>query len=125
MASFKELTDLMAHMRGPDGCSWDREQTLADFRVHFRNESNEVLEALEREDYENLKEELGDVLWHVLFMSQIAKERGLFTVDDVMEGVKDKIVRRHPHVFKERRKMTPEEVMAEWRRIKRQEKRGK
>lgn len=112
----------MEHMRGPDGCAWDRKQTLADFKTHFGNESREVLDALENDDMENLKEELGDVLWHVLFMSQIAKEGGAFTIDDVLEGVKDKIVRRHPHVFGGRRIDDPDEIVAEWKRIKKREK---
>jgi tetrapyrrole methylase family protein / MazG family protein len=121
MTTFKELVELMAYMRGPDGCPWDREQTLADFKKHFRNESKEVLDALKKEDMENLKEELGDILWHILFMSEIANERGLFTVDDVMDGLKDKIVRRHPHIFREKRKLTSEEVLAEWGAIKAKE----
>jgi len=122
VASFQELVGLMEHMRGPDGCAWDRKQTLADFKTHFGNESREVLDALENDDMENLKEELGDVLWHVLFMSQIAKEGGAFTIDDVLEGVKDKIVRRHPHVFGGRRIDDPDEIVAEWKRIKKREK---
>jgi len=126
MTSFKELVDLIAFMRSGDGCAWDREQTLDDFKVHFRNESQEVLDALESGDTENLKEELGDVLWHILFMSQIAKERGLFTIDDVMAGINDKIVRRHPHVFGGARKLdTSGEVLGEYRKIKAAEKKRK
>jgi tetrapyrrole methylase family protein / MazG family protein len=126
MTSFKELTDLMAFMRGPQGCAWDREQTLDDFKVHFLNESQEVLDALEKGDYENLKEELGDVLWHILFMSQVAKERGLFTIDDVLAGLNDKIVRRHPHVFGDAKKLkTSEEVIREYKKIKALEKKRK
>jgi tetrapyrrole methylase family protein / MazG family protein len=125
MMSFKELVDLMAYMRGPDGCPWDREQNLADFKRHFKNESNEVLDALVKEDNENLKEELGDILWHILFMSQIAKEQGLFTIDDVMDGLRDKIVRRHPHIFEKRRKLTSKEVLDEWAEIKKKEKKQK
>ncbi len=122
MTSFEELRELMARMRGPDGCPWDREQTLDDFKVHFSNESLEVLEALDKEDYDNLREELGDILWHVLFMSRIAEERGLFTVDDVMAELEDKIVRRHPHVFGNEKIDDPAEVMELWRRIKAEEK---
>jgi len=122
MASFEELVSLMAYMRGPNGCAWDREQTLGDFRKHFRNESKEVLDALKKEDWKNLEEELGDILWHVLFMSEIAKDEGLFTIDDVMEGIADKIVRRHPHVFGKKRKLSPEEVLKEWKAIKQKEK---
>jgi uncharacterized protein YabN with tetrapyrrole methylase and pyrophosphatase domain len=122
MVSFDRLVELAAFMRGPDGCAWDREQRLEDFGKHFRNESQEVLQALESGDRENLKEELGDILWHVLFMSQIAKEEGLFDIDDVIVGINDKIIRRHPHIFKEKRQLTSEEVLREWKSIKEQEK---
>ena len=125
MASFEELVELMAHMRGPDGCAWDRKQTIEDFTKHFGNESQEVLDAIASRDYENLCEELGDILWHVLFMSQIAKEQGLFTVEDVMDGVRDKIVRRHPHVFGDKKITDPDEITREWNRIKQQEKNSK
>ncbi len=121
MATFEELAGLMARLRGPKGCAWDREQTIDDFRVHFRNESQEVMQALEKRDYDNLKEELGDVLWHILFISDIAKEKGLFTVDDVMAGLKDKMVRRHPHVFGGKKLATSKEVMREYRKIKAKE----
>lgn len=104
MTSFQELKKLIEYMRGPKGCAWDREQTIGDFKGYFRDESNEVLDAIRKEDYENLKEELGDVLWHIIFISQIAKEEGLFTVDDVMDGLKDKIVRRHPPRLRPREK---------------------
>jgi tetrapyrrole methylase family protein / MazG family protein len=119
---FGDLVELMAYMRGPDGCAWDREQTLEDFRTHFKNESEEVLDALARGDCENLREELGDVLWHILFMSQIAAEDGEFTVDDVMAGLRDKIVRRHPHVFGGGRRLTSEEVVSDYQRVKAAEK---
>jgi tetrapyrrole methylase family protein / MazG family protein len=122
MTSFNELVKLMAYMRGPDGCPWDREQTLDDFKKHFKNESKEVLQALDNEDWDNLKEELGDILWHILFMSQIAREQGLFKVDDVMDSLKDKIIRRHPFVFKKRRRLTAEESVKEWAKIKKREK---
>jgi uncharacterized protein YabN with tetrapyrrole methylase and pyrophosphatase domain len=125
MASFEELVELMAYMRGPDGCAWDREQTIEDFKVHLKNESREALEAIEKADYENLREELGDLLWHILFISQVAKERGLFTIDDVLAGLKDKIVKRHPHVFGGRKLGTAEEVMSEYRRIKEAEKKSR
>ena len=118
MASFQELLGLMRRMRGPDGCPWDREQTLDDFRSHFKNESAEVLQALKRRDYENLREELGDVLWHVIFMSEIGREKGLFDIEDVIAGLKAKMIRRHPHVFGGKRLKTSRQVMSEYRRIK-------
>jgi tetrapyrrole methylase family protein / MazG family protein len=120
--SFRDLENLVRFMRGPDGCAWDREQKLADFRRHFRNESAEVLSAIRKRDYENLKEELGDVLYHIVFMSQIAREEGAFDADDVIRGLRDKIVRRHPHVFGARRRLSSEQVVREYRRIKALEK---
>ncbi|MFH0861981.1 MAG: MazG nucleotide pyrophosphohydrolase domain-containing protein [Candidatus Altiarchaeota archaeon] len=123
MTTFQELVGLMARLRGPDGCAWDREQTIGDFKVHFRNESQEVLDALERKDYENLKEELGDVLWHVIFISEIARQEGRFSVEDVMDGLKEKMMRRHPHVFGGKKLSTSGEVMREYRKIKAAEKR--
>jgi len=121
MTSFRELVELMSHMRGEDGCPWDRKQTIDDFGVHLANESREALDAIAKKDYENLREELGDLLWHVLFISQIASERGLFNIDDVMDGLRDKIVRRHPHVFGGDRIDDPEEVMRLWGKIKQEE----
>ncbi len=126
MASFEELVALMRHMRSENGCPWDRKQTIDDFRKYLKDESDEALEAIEKKDYVNLCEELGDILWHVLFISQIASERGLFTVDDVMAGLREKIIRRHPHVFGKGPKLgTPEEVMEEYRKIKDMEKRSR
>lgn len=122
MASFRELVELMAYMRGENGCPWDKEQTIDDFSVHLANESQEALDAISKKDYENLREELGDLLWHVLFISEIASEEGLFTIDDVMDGLRDKIVRRHPHVFGDERIDDPKEVTRRWHKIKQQEK---
>ncbi|MBU0762853.1 MAG: nucleotide pyrophosphohydrolase [Candidatus Altiarchaeota archaeon] len=123
MASFDELVDLMAYMRSPEGCPWDRKQKIDDFKKYLSEESREALDAIDKKDYPNLCEELGDLLWHILFISQIAKEEGLFTIDEVVDGLKKKIVRRHPHVFGEGRKLsTPEEVIKEYGKIKALEK---
>lgn len=119
---FKELVELMAYMRSEEGCPWDREQTLKDFLAHLKEESDEVLEAIEKEDYDNLKEELGDLLWNILFISQLAKEQKKFDIHDVMEDVRKKIVRRHPHVFGNIKAETPEEVMIHYKRVKKNEK---
>ncbi|MFH1403695.1 MAG: MazG nucleotide pyrophosphohydrolase domain-containing protein [Candidatus Altiarchaeota archaeon] len=124
MVLFSELVSIMERMRGPDGCPWDREQTIGDFSKYLKEESGEALDAIERKDYENLKEELGDLLWHVIFISRIAEEEGLFTIDDVMRGLRDKIVRRHPHVFGDARAETSEQVMELYRRIKEDERKS-
>jgi tetrapyrrole methylase family protein / MazG family protein len=123
MADFKELVELMAYMRSQNGCPWDRKQRIEDFKSYLAEESSEALNAIERRDYVNLCEELGDLLWHILFISQIASEENRFDINDVMSGLKDKIVRRHPHVFGKSPKLqTSEEVVAAYDNIKQREK---
>lgn len=119
---FAELVELMEYMRGPNGCAWDREQTIESFVEHIGNESQEVLDSIGKKDYENLKEELGDLLWNIVFLSQIACEEGLFDISEVLDAVKEKIVRRHPHVFGDKKITDPEEIIKQWHTIKRQEK---
>jgi uncharacterized protein YabN with tetrapyrrole methylase and pyrophosphatase domain len=123
--SVDELVELLRFMRGPKGCAWDRKQTLADFTKHLPAEAAEVKAALENGDRENLKEELGDLLYNILFISELAREEGSFTLDDVAEGVREKIVRRHPHVFGGEKITDPDEIVRRWREIKRQEKSGR
>ena len=95
------LLDLMARLRAPDGCPWDREQTPATLKPQMLEECYEVLEAIDSGSAEHLTEELGDLLLHVVFQAQIAREAGDFTFADVANGIADKLVRRHPHVFGE------------------------
>jgi MazG family protein len=92
---------IMARLRAPDGCPWDREQTFDSIRKHTIEEAYEVLDAIERRDWPNLTEELGDLLLQVLFYSQMASDEGLFTIGDVLETLNRKLIRRHPHVFGE------------------------
>jgi len=117
-----ELVELMEYMRGEKGCLWDREQKLEDFLVHLKNESDEVLQAIGKNDSENLREELGDLLWNIIFISQIAREKGEFDIYDVMEDVKKKIIRRHPHVFGCVKANTVDEVKAAYMKVKEREK---
>jgi uncharacterized protein YabN with tetrapyrrole methylase and pyrophosphatase domain len=117
-----DLVELMAYMRGPKGCPWDREQKLNDFLMHLKNESDEALKAIRKEDYENLREELGDVLWNIVFICQIAREQKKFDIYDVMHDVREKIIRRHPHVFGNAVATTPEEVMVTYQKAKKKEK---
>src|SRR5678815_3110486 len=98
---FRALVDLMAALRAPDGCPWDRKQTHESLKPYLLEETYEVLEILDRQDRGKLAEELGDVLLQVLFHSQIAAEAGSFTIEDVLEQLADKLIRRHPHVFKD------------------------
>lgn len=120
--SFQDLVELMSYMRSERGCPWDREQKLGDFKVHLKNESDEVLAAIRKEDYVNLREELGDLLWNILFISQLAREKKRFGIYDVMDALREKIIRRHPHVFGNVKAETAEEVVYHYRKIKKMEK---
>jgi tetrapyrrole methylase family protein/MazG family protein len=112
----------VAHLRAPDGCPWDREQTHRSLRQGFQEETYEVLDALDRGDLEALQEELGDVLLHILLQAQIASEQGEFRLSDVVCHVNRKIVYRHPHVFGELEVAGVAEVLVNWEMLKQQEK---
>ena len=122
MHSFQDLVEITAKLRSPQGCPWDREQTLASMKQYLANESREVFEAVDRGDMENLCEELGDVLFQVMLNSQIASEAGAFTIDDVIDGICRKMIRRHPHVFGDVTIHSAEEGRALWNQIKMEEK---
>jgi len=98
---FAEAVAIMARLRGPDGCPWDREQSFDSIRKYTLEETYEVLDAIERRDWRNLTEELGDLLLQVLFYAQMAADEGKFTIADVLETLNRKLIRRHPHVFGE------------------------
>ena len=121
---FPELVGLMARLRAPDGCPWDREQTPATLRKYLIEETYEAIEAIDADDPELLCEELGDVLLQVVFHAQIAAEIGDFNVDDVLEGIVNKLVRRHPHVFGSVTAEDSETVLKNWEIIKKAEKKG-
>ena len=120
---FDDLVETFAILRGPNGCPWDKKQTHESLIKNMREESEELVAAIEQKDVENMKEELGDVLLQVLLHAQIAKEEGFFTIDDVMQGLYDKLHRRHPHVFGDHAKAaSPEEALAVWKEMKKKEK---
>lgn len=120
--NFNDLVQTFAVLRGPNGCPWDKKQTHETLIKCLRNETQELVEAIEKKDVENMKEELGDVLLQVLMHSQIAAEEGIFTIDDVIQGLHDKLHRRHPHVFGAHAKAsTPEEALALWKEMKKKE----
>src|SRR6266852_4415737 len=98
---FAEAVSIMARLRGPGGCPWDREQSFESIRKYTLEETYEVLDAIERRDWPNLQEELGDLLLQVLFYAQMASDDGKFTIEDVLETLNRKLIRRHPHVFGE------------------------
>jgi tetrapyrrole methylase family protein / MazG family protein len=113
-----DLVRVVARLRGPDGCPWDREQTHRTLRRHLLDEAYELLDAIEDGDPDRLKDELGDVLLQSVFHAEIARQEGTFDVDDVAESTIEKLIRRHPHVFADVEADTPSEVYANWERIK-------
>ena len=120
--AFNEFVATIEALRSPDGCPWDREQTFESLKKCLADETEEVFQAIDNKDMENLCEELGDVLLQVILNSQIAKEEGRFTIDDVIDGLCRKMVRRHPHVFGGVKVNSVEEGTALWNQIKMQEK---
>lgn len=136
--AFQQAVAIMARLRGPDGCPWDREQTLETIRKYTLEEVYEVIDAIDRGHAQDLREELGDLLLQVLFYAQIAKDEGQFDIFDVLETLNRKLVRRHPHVFGAEASAAagnvaaleglpaanPAEVLRNWDAIKRAEKKG-
>jgi tetrapyrrole methylase family protein/MazG family protein len=122
---FTKLVELMAALRAPDGCPWDRKQTHESLKPYLLEETYEVLETIDHGDRGKLREELGDVLLQVLFHSQIAAESGAFTIEEVLETLATKLIRRHPHVFGDpdarTRATNGEQVLSQWEEIKRAE----
>jgi MazG family protein len=119
---FERLIEIMARLRGPGGCPWDREQTFESLRPYLIEEAYEVIEAIERKDWAHLPEELGDLQLQIVFQSQIAAEAGLFTIDNVLESINAKLIRRHPHVFGSESLESAGEVVHRWEEIKAAEK---
>lgn len=119
-----DLIRVMARLRGPGGCPWDREQTHRSLARHLLEETHEVLEAIDAGDRDRLREELGDLLLQVAFHAQVAADEGAWDIDDVAEGIVRKLVRRHPHVFGEVEVSGAEEVLANWEAIKAEERGG-
>ena len=122
---FSKLIDLMAALRAPNGCPWDRKQTHESLKPYLLEEAYEVLETIDHRDTAKLKEELGDVLLQVIFHSLIATEAGTFTIDDIIDHLAAKLVRRHPHVFGDQdatvKPANGEQVLSQWEEIKRAE----
>ncbi len=120
--AFSRAVEIMARLRAPGGCPWDREQTFQTIRRYTLEETYEVLDAIEREDWTGLKDELGDLLLQVLFYAEMAREAGYFELQDVIENLNAKLIRRHPHVFDNRAGVeSSEQVLANWEQIKKSE----
>src|SRR5205085_10002182 len=122
---FERAVGIMARLRAPGGCPWDREQTFDTIKPYTLEETYEVLEAIDASDWKELPSELGDLLLQVLFYAEMAKEDGKFSIDDVLERLADKLISRHPHVFGDVKADTSQEVLRNWESLKKQEKREK
>jgi MazG family protein len=119
---FTRLVEIMARLRAPDGCPWDREQTFDTIKPYLLEETYEVLQAIDDRDWPGLADELGDLLLQVVFFSQMADEAGHFDVTAALEAINSKLVRRHPHVFGDGDARTSDEVLKKWDEIKATEK---
>jgi NTP pyrophosphatase (non-canonical NTP hydrolase) len=124
-ARFQRLVEIMARLRAPGGCPWDREQTYDSIKPYTVEETYEVMDAIDRRDFQSLAEELGDLTLQVVFYAQIAAEEGRFTVSDSLDAINAKLIRRHPHVFSDGDAKTSEQVLKRWDEIKKEEKRDK
>jgi len=118
---FQRAVDIMYRLRAPGGCPWDREQTFDTIKQYTLEETYEVIEAIELRDWDELPSELGDLLLQVLFYAEMAKEEGRFSIDEVLDRLSDKLVRRHPHVFGEVQAENSAQVLRNWEAIKKQE----
>ena len=125
MKSVDRLVEIIKRLRAPDGCPWDREQTHMSIRGHLVEECAELLEAIDREDSDSMREELGDVLMHIMLHAEIASEQGLFSFDDVAADLGDKLVRRHPHVFGDAKAYDSHDVLKIWQQVKTKEKKAR
>lgn len=119
---FRTFRRIIAALRGPGGCPWDQKQTHQSLKKYLLEEAYEVLDAIDREDDDHLAEELGDVLLQVALHAQIGEDEGMFTIDDVIRGISEKMIRRHPHVFGDVTAETADEVVTNWEQIKQSEK---
>jgi len=119
---FEEAVSIMARLRAPGGCPWDREQTFDSIKPYTLEEAYEVLEAIDNRDWKELAGELGDLLLQVLFYAQMAQEQGWFSIDDVLDRLSSKLVHRHPHVFGDVQAATSSDVLRNWEALKAEEK---
>jgi MazG family protein len=124
MGDVSRLREIVARLRSPGGCPWDRKQTHESLRAALVEECYEAIEAIEKADDENLREELGDLLLQVVMHAHMAGERKAFSFEQVVEGICEKLIRRHPHVFGDSRVAETAQVLRQWEQIKRAEKRG-
>ena len=122
---FQLLVDLMARLRAPNGCPWDREQTFDSIKPYLLEETYEVMNSIDARDWPELAGELGDLLLQPVFFAQMAAEQNLFRIDDALDAINEKLVRRHPHVFGDETARTGSDVLKRWNEIKAEEKRAR
>ena len=122
--SFDELVQLMTKLRGPDGCPWDRKQTLPSLKPFVIEESYEVVDAIDRDDRLDLCEELGDFLLQAVFIAEVTREEGSFDIYDAVTAIHEKLVRRHPHVFGDVEARDAEQVLVNWEKLKNEERKA-
>ena len=122
---FFSLCNTISQLRSRNGCPWDQKQTIESLRKYMKEESEELIEAMGENDPSHLCEEIGDVLFHLILLSEISKESGHFTIDDVVKGINDKMIRRHPHVFADTPIGDEADLKKQWEKIKLLEKKKK
>jgi tetrapyrrole methylase family protein / MazG family protein len=122
---FERLVSIMARLRGPGGCPWDREQSFDTIKPYLLEETYEVMDAIDARDWNELADELGDLLLQAVFFAQMASEAGHFRIDDSLDAINEKLTRRHPHIFGKSQAQTAEEVKKRWDEIKKEEKQAK
>ena len=122
MKAFDDLLEIAEALHGPNGCPWDKKQTFQSLRPHVLEEAHELLEAIDADDTEMMVEELGDVLFQIVFLGKLGQKTGRFTLEEIVRSVSEKLVRRHPHVFGEEKAHSTEDVIKHWERVKSEEK---
>ncbi len=122
MKSFEELISIVKRLRGENGCAWDKVQTFDSLIPCFLEEAYEVVDGISKRDYQNIKEELGDVLLHIVFFSELANDENKFDIDEVIKNINQKLIRRHPHVFGESGIKDVDGILKQWDKIKKEEK---
>ena len=118
MKVWRKLIDIARRLRGPDGCPWDQKQTHESLKPYIIEEAHEVIQAIDEKDDAKLCEELGDLLWQIVFHAQLASERDAFDIESVVSAISEKLTVRHPHVFEDKAELTTEEVLHNWEQIK-------
>ncbi|MCP5504748.1 MAG: MazG family protein [Chlamydiales bacterium] len=122
MKEFDRLIEIADALHGPNGCPWDKKQTFQSLRPHVLEEVHELLDSIDEEDFKGMVEELGDILFQILFFAKLGEKSKKFTLEEIITIVSEKLVRRHPHVFGDLKVETSEEVIHHWERVKKEEK---